>query len=78
MTGITIYKPNGEPGERAAETAIYTLADGTRIRVRAGSVIPEGATPDTARTEPADDREPEPRKKPAPANRAKKSAPENR
>lgn len=69
--GITFWRSGEEPGERAEVTAIYTLPDGTRVRIKAGDLIPAGAVPDAVRNVSQ-------RAKKKPQNRARKAAPENR
>lgn len=62
-----------ESGERAAVSGVYTLPDGSRVRIRAGGVIPPGAVPDVSR-----DVETRVKSTAARSTKARKEAPENR
>ena len=73
MALVTIRPADEQPGARAVESAVYTLPDGSRVRIRAGGLIPEGAVPDVApvvteRAKPVTKRQ----------TKARDKAPENR
>ena len=72
---IATRRAQESDGNRAETTDVYTLTDGTRVRVRAGSPIPEGAVPDALRDGITGERAADTSKR---ETKARKVAPENR
>lgn len=69
-SGVTIYDPEDAPMAKAEKDGIYQSGK-TRIKVRAGDVIPAGAVPVDAKVEE--------RKLPAaPENKSRQAAPETK